>query len=203
MGMKEAMLGEVADRPLRRTALARRIRRRHPLARWQGLDTMVDTMRREGLLSTVVIAPSPGEKGDRATTDPALHGDDAHDPREDPTPVGLSAAGQSRLRAWLGRSTAPGTFRDDLLLQIAASEEDELPALAAMVRDRLATVTDLATEVGDVAGAVTVKPEDWHRRRMRVAHALDLSVLDAVARGLRRAHAEMVNALEQHPPEER
>ena len=203
MGVKEAMLGEVADRPLRRTALARRIRRRHPLTRWKGLDTMVDTMRREGLLSTFVISPSPGEEGDRATPDHALHDDDASDPREDLTPVGLSVAGQSRLRAWLGRSTAPGTFRDDLLLQIAASEEDELPALEAMVRDRLATVTDLAAEVADVPGALTVKPEDWHRRRMRVVRTLDLSVLDGLARGLRRAHAEIVNALEQHPPEDR
>ena len=42
MGMKEAMLGEVADRPLRRTALVRRLRRRHPLARWKGLAPWID-----------------------------------------------------------------------------------------------------------------------------------------------------------------
>jgi hypothetical protein len=199
MGMKEAMLGEVADQPLRRTALVRRLRRRHPLARWKGLDTMVDTLRREGLLSAVDLSSSIDGGRDPAAFDPALD-DEARDPREDPTPVALSPAGRARLRAWLGREAPPGTFRDDLLLQIAASELDDLPLLEAIVRDRCATVTDLATEDDDEPAPIPVKPDDWHRRRLLVARELDRSVLDGLARGLRRAHAQIVDALEQPPP---
>lgn len=203
MGMKEAMLGEVADRPLRRTALVRRLRRRHPLARWKGLDTMVDTLRREGLLSAVVVPTDADADGDHAARELAIHDDDARDPREDPTPVGPSPAGRARLRAWLGREAPPGTFRDDLLLQIAASETDDLPALEAIVRDRWATVADLASEDAEPSGTVPVKPDDWHQKRLLVARELDRSVLDGLARGLRRAHAQIVDALEQPPSQDR
>jgi hypothetical protein len=203
MGMKEAMLGEVADRPLRRTALVRRLRRRHPLARWKGLDTMVDTLRREGLLSAVIVPTDADADGDHAALDPSVHDDDARDPREDPTPVGLSLAGRAQLRAWLGREAPPGIFRDDLLLQIAASEIDDLPALEAIVRDRWATVTDLAAKDGESSGAVPVKPDDWRRKRLLVARELDRSILDGLARGLRRAHAQIVDALEQPPSQDR
>jgi hypothetical protein len=191
MGMKEAMLGEVADQPLRRTALVRRLRRRHPLARWKGLDTMVDKLRREGLLSAVAL-PMDADADD-----------EARDPREDPTPVGLSPAGRAQLHAWLSGVAPPGTFRDDLLLQIAASEVDDLPALAAIVRDRWATVTDLGEKDGGEPGPVPVKPDDWHRRRLLVARELDRSILDGLARGLRRAHAQIVEALAQQPPQGR
>jgi hypothetical protein len=197
MGMKQAMLGEVADRPLRRTALVRRLRRRHPLARWQGQDQLVDKLRREGLLSTVASPLTSGSTGDSPPGDLDPWDDGVHDPREDPTPFGLSAAGRSCLRDWLHRPTTPGTFRDDLLVQIAASEEDDLAALEAIVRERLATVTDLAVEADDLPKRDTVKPEDWCRRRMRVARTLDLSVLDGLARGLRRAHTEIVSAMDQ------
>ena len=197
--MKEAMLGEVADQPLRRTTLVRRLRRRHPLARWQGLDTMVDTLRREGLLSAFAPAASADEGGDCAM----LHGDEALDPREDPTPVGLSAAGREELRAWLSSTAPPGTFRDDLLLQIAATEVDDLPALETILRDRWATVTNLAREDDDSSAPLTVKPDDWHQRRLLVARELDRSVLDGFARGLRRAHAQIVDALQQLPPHDR
>jgi hypothetical protein len=203
MGMKEAMLGEVADRPLRRTSLVRRLRRRHPLARWQGHDQMVDKLRREGLLSTVAHPPLTGCAGDPASCDRDPWDDGTHDPREDPTPFELSAAGRSCLREWLRGATAPGAFRDDLLVQIAASEEDELAALEAMVRERLATVTDLAAEADDLPKRVPVQPENWRRRRMRVARALDLSVLDGLARGLRRAHAEIVSAIEREDRSDR
>ncbi|MGN6188977.1 MAG: hypothetical protein ACTHOE_08760 [Conexibacter sp.] len=203
MGMKEAMLGEVADRPLRRAALVRRLRRRHPLARWEGLDTMVDTLRREGLLSAVALPPNPADEADPTALDPALHDDEARDPREDPTPVGLSPAGRARLHAWLSREPPPGTFRDDLPLQIAASEVEDLPALEAIVRDRLATVSDLAERDDAPPAPPPVEPDDWHRRRLLLARELDRSVLDGLARGLRRAHAQIVDALEQPPPQDR
>jgi hypothetical protein len=203
MGMKEAMLGEVADQPLRRTALVRRLRRRHPLARWKGLDTMVDKLRREGLLSAVVLPVDADADGDHAALDPAVHDDEARDPREDPTPVGLSPAGREELRAWLSGEAPPGTFRDDLLLQIAASEMDDLPALEAIVRERWATVTDLAATDDESSGTVPVKPDDWPRKRLLVARELDRSILDGLARGLRRAHAQIVDALEQPPSQDR
>lgn len=203
MGMKQAMLGEVADRPLRRTALVRRLRRRHPLARWQGQDQLVDTLRREGLLSAVASPPTSGSAGDSPPGGHDPWDDGVHDPREDPTPFELSAAGRSCLRDWLQRTTAPGTFRDDLLVQIAASEEDDLAVLEAMVRERLATVTDLAAETDDLPKRDPVKPEDWRRRRMRVARTLDLSVLDGLARGLRRAHAEIVSAIDREDRSDR
>jgi hypothetical protein len=203
MGMKEAMLGEVADQPLRRTVLVRRLRRGHPLARWKGLDTMVDKLRREGLLSAVALPADADADGDGAVLDPAVRDDEARDPREDPTPVGLSPAGHEELRAWLGAATPPGTFRDDLLLQIAASEMDDLPALEAIVRDRWATVTDLAATDDESSGTAPVKPDDWHRKRLLVARELDHSVLNGLARGLRRAHAQIVDALAQMPPQDR
>jgi hypothetical protein len=195
MGMKEAMLGEVADQPLRRTALVRRLGRRHPLARWKGLDTMVDTLRREGLLSALAVPAGSETDGDDAESGPRLHDSEMRDPREDPTPVGLSAAGRTRLRAWLRRPAPPGTFRDDLLLQIVASEVEDLPALEAIVRDRSATVADLAQAGADEPVLLPVKPDDWHRRRLLVARELDRSILDGLARGLRRAHAQIVEAL--------
>jgi len=202
--MKEAMLGEVADQPLRRTALVRRLRRRHPLARWEGLDTTVDTLRREGLLSAPKIPATAECSGYRRSLDPASPGDEARDPREDPTPVELSAAGRARLRVWLSREAPPGSFRDDLLLQIAASEVGDLPALEAIVRERSATVADLAHR-GDEepAASLPVKPGDWHQRRLLVARELDRSILDGLARGLRRAHAQIVDALAQLPPQDR
>jgi len=203
MGMKEAMFGEVADQPLRRTALVRRLRRRHPLARWQGLDTMVDKLRREGLLSALVSPTYADTDGDHAPFDPAFPDDEVCDPREDPTPVALSPAGRAQLRAWLSRAAPPGTFRDDLLLQIAASEVDDLPALATIVRDRWTTVTDLAGTDDDVPAPHPVKPGDWHQQRLLVARDLDRSILDGLARGLRRAHAQIVDALEQPPPHDR
>jgi len=202
MGMKEAMLGEVADQPLRRTALVRRLRRRHPLARWKGLDTMVDKLRREGLLSAVALPTSADADDDYAPFDPGLLGDEVRDPREDPTPVGLSPAGRAQLHAWLSRAAPPGTFREDLLLQIAASEVDDLPALEAIVRDRWASVADLGQKDGGEPDPVPVKPDDWHRRRLLVARELDRSILDGLARGLRRAHAQIVEALEQPPPQD-
>jgi hypothetical protein len=203
MGMKEAMLGEVADRPLRRTALVRQLRSRHPLARWKGLDTMVDTLRREGLLSAVILPATPDAEDDQTPFDPALHDDEAHDPREDPTPVGLSPSGRARLREWLAREAPPGTFRDDLLLQIAASEVEDLPALETIVRERTATVADLAPRGDDEPAHLPVKPDDWHRRRLLVARELDRSILDGLARGLRRAHAQIFEALAQQPPHDR
>jgi len=200
--MKEAMLGEVADRPLRRTALVRQLRSRHPLARWKGLDTMVDKLRREGLLSAILLTANP-DVDDPATFDPARDGDEAHDPREDPTPVGLSPAGRAQLREWLSREAPPGSFRDDLLLQIAASEVEDLPALERIVRERSATVADLALRGDDAPAPLPVKPEDWHRRRLLVARELDRSILDGLARGLRRAHAQIVEALAQQSPQDR
>lgn len=203
MGMKEAMLGEVADRPLRRTALVRRLRHRHRLARWQGLDTLVDTLRREGLLSAVATPTDTGVDGDRAAPNLAPDDDQARDPREDPTPVGLSTAGRERLRAWLSSAAPAGTFRDDLLLQIATSEVDDLPDLEAIVRDRWATVANSSDEGDDLPASLPVKPDDWHRRRLLVARELDRSILDGLARGLRRAHAQIVDALAQLPPRDR
>jgi hypothetical protein len=202
MGMKEAMLGEVADQPPRRTALVRRLRRRHPLARWKGLDTMVDKLRREGLLSAIPLPMNADADGDHAPFEAGLD-DEARDPREDPTPVGLSPAGRAQLHAWLSRAAPPGTFRDDLLLQIGASEVDDLPALEAIVRDRWVSVADLAEKDGGGPEPVPVKPDDWHRRRLLVARELDRSILDGLARGLRRAHAQIVDALEQQPPQDR
>jgi hypothetical protein len=203
MGMKEAMLGEVADQPLRRTALVRRLRRRHPLARWEGLDTTVDTLRREGLLSAAALPANADGDGDHAPSHPVPHDDEVRDPREDPTLVELSAAGRARLRAWLRRASPPGTFRDDLLLQIAASEVADLPALEAIVRERWATVTDFAEEDDEAPAPDPVKPDGWHQRRLLVARELDRSVLDGLARGLRRAHAQIVDALAQQPPRDR
>lgn len=202
MGMKEAMLGEVAERPLRRTALVRRLRHRHQLARWQGLDTLVDTLRREGLLSAVATPADTGVHGDHAAPDPESDDEEARDPREDPTPVGLSTAGRERLRAWLTSATPAGTFRDDLLLQIAASGVDDLPDLEAIVRDRWAAVAGLVDKDDEGLAQLPVKPDDWHRRRLLVARELDRSILDGLARGLRRAHAQIVDALAQRPPQD-
>lgn len=203
MGMKEAMLGEVAERPLRRTALVRRLRHRHQLARWQGFDTLVDTLRREGLLSAVATPTDTDVEGERAVPEPASGDDEARDPREDPTPVGLSTAGRERLRAWLSSAAPAGTFRDDLLLQIAASEVDDLPDLEVIVRDRWAAVADLVDKDDDVLAPVPVRPDDWHRRRLLVARELDRSIRNGLARGLRRAHAQIVDALAQLPPQDR
>lgn len=201
--MKEAMLGEVADQPLRRTALVRRLGRRHPLAGWKGLDTMVDTLRREGLLSAAAVPVGFETDGDEAEPGPRPHDSEARDPREDPTPFGLSATGRARLRAWLGRAAPPGTFRDDILLQIAASEVEDLPALEAIVRERSATAANLAQTADGTPASLPVKPDDWHRRRLLVARELDRSILDGLARGLRRAHAQIVEALAQQPPQDR
>lgn len=182
--MREAVLGEAAERPLRRTALIRRIRRRHPLAGWQArsTETTVDALRREGLLAGVDVAVA-------AVDEPV-------DPREDPTPLQTTAAGRDQLRAWQRTSSPPRPFRDDLLLQIAASDERDLPELDEMLRTRLTTVAALEAEIDEPMPVPTVAAADWRQRRLLVARALDLGVLDGLARGLRRAHAEIVNAME-------
>jgi hypothetical protein len=193
MGMKEAVLGEAADRPLRRTALIRRIRRRHPLAGWQerSTETTVDALRREGLLAGVDAAVVPA--------------DEPADPREDPTPLQTTAAGRDQLRAWQRTSSPTRPFREDLLLQIAASDEQDLPELDAMVRARLTTVAALEAEIDEPMPVSTGDAADWRQRRLLVARALDLGVLDGLARGLRRAHAEIVDAMERdsHQPRTR
>jgi hypothetical protein len=192
--MKEAMLGEVGNRPLRRTALVRRIRRRHALARWQAksIDTMVDALRRDGLLDAAGEPSSGAERFDIAETR-------SGDPREDPTPLGLTRAGSGHLRRWRRSESSPASFRDDLLLQIAASEEDDLPDLDEMVRARLAAAAELAVEIDqEPVPEVRLGDEtDWHRRRLHVARLLDFGALDGLARGFRRAQVEIVAAMER------
>lgn len=180
--MKEAILGELTKGPLRRAALVRRIGRRHVLARWQAksIDTMVDALRREGLLDAADEQASNADRFDLAETRPG-------DPREDPTPLGLTRAGNGHLHRWRHGDPTPASFRDDLLLKIAASEEDELPDLDEMVRGRLTAAAELAAEI-DQEPMPAISPgdeDDWHRRRPHIARSLDFGVLDGFARGLR------------------
>jgi hypothetical protein len=88
--------------------------------------------------------------------------------------------------------------RDDLRLQIAYSEIEDLPRLERQVRARLRWVAERSVELRDIGHLGTLRRLDkpWRTTRLLIVRAIQLAVLDGLARGLRRAHAEIVDAME-------
>ncbi|MGN6188040.1 MAG: hypothetical protein ACTHOE_04015 [Conexibacter sp.] len=122
---------------------------------------------------------------------------DADDPTGD---YELAPAGETRLRAWVRRPSPPGPFRDDLRLQIAYSELEDLPWIEQQIRERLRLIGEQQAALRDVSHLRETRrlEKPWSVTRLLVARAIQLAILDGLARGLRRAQAEIVDALEQH-----
>lgn len=178
MGMKHAVLGAAKEGPASRYELLRRLRRDFPL--WSftsgGVYHAVDR------ITPHLLRPCDG--------------DGTYE---------LTPAGETRLRAWVRRPSPPGPFRDDLRLQIAYSEPEDLPWLELQIHERLRWIGEQQNALRDVSHLRELRRlrKPWSVTRLLIARALQLAVLDGLARGLRRAHAEIVDAIAQHAAQSR
>jgi hypothetical protein len=190
MGLIETVLGEVADEALPVSAIVRRIERRHRLSRWstRSIENTARQQKNRGRLRFVgqdapgFVPPGPASC-------------------MNPVPLELAADGSEVLRSWQEAEPQPPSVREDLLLQIRGSEHDDLPKLDALVRARLGRLSALAEEIGAHDGTHDdVRPldPDWREQRKLIAQALDASIVNGMLRGLRRAHVEIVEAMERH-----
>jgi hypothetical protein len=112
----------------------------------------------------------------------------------------MTGIGRTRLKAWVRRRSDLGPVRDDLRQQIAFSEVEDLPWLAARVERRLEWVHEQMEKLRDVGDIAVLRQQrkPWSVVRLLVVRVIELSVLDGMARGLRRAHVEIVEAMERH-----
>ncbi len=176
MGMRHAVLGAAKEGPASRYELVMRLRRDFPLWNFTsgGVYHAVDA------LTPHLLRPCDGD----GTT-----GD-----------YELTPAGDVRLRAWIRRPSRPGPFRDDLRLQIAYSEPEDLPWIEQQIRERLRWIGKQQAALRDVSQLRELRrlQKPWSVTRLLIARAIQLAVLDGLARGLRRAQAEIIIAIEQH-----
>ncbi len=176
MGMTHAVLGAAKEGPASRYELLMRLRRDFPLWNFSsgGVYHAVDRM------TPHLLRPCDG---DRTTGD-----------------YELTPAGSARLRAWVRRPSRPGPFRDDLRLQIAYSEPEDLPWIEQQIRERLRWIGQQQEALRDVSHLRELRrlQKSWSVTRLLIARAIQLAVLDGLARGLRRAHAEIVDAIAQN-----
>ncbi|MBS1869441.1 MAG: hypothetical protein JSS99_07230 [Actinobacteria bacterium] len=181
MGMTHAVLGAAKEGPASRYELLMRLRRDFPLWNFSsgGVYHAVDK------LTPHLLRPCDGDK----TT-----GD-----------YELTATGDIRLRAWVRRPSRPGPFRDDLRLQIAYSEPEDLPWIEQQIRERLRWIGEQQAALRDVSHLRELRrlQKPWSITRLLVARAIQLAVLDGLARGLRRAQAEIITAIEQSAQQDR
>jgi DNA-binding PadR family transcriptional regulator len=176
MGMTHAVLGAAKEGPASRYELLMRLRRDFPLWNFSsgGVYHAVDK------LTPHLLCPCDGDE-----------------------PTGdyeLTPAGDVRLRAWVRRPSQPGPFRDDLRLQIAYSEPEDLPGLEQQIHERLRWIGRQQAALRDLSHLREVRrlQKPWSVTRLLVARAIQLAVLDGLARGLRRAQAEIIDAIQQH-----
>jgi DNA-binding PadR family transcriptional regulator len=176
MGMTHAVLGAAKEGPASRYELLVRLRRDFPLWGFTsgGVYHAVDA------LTPHLLRPCDGD----GTT-----GD-----------YELTPAGNVRLRTWVRRPSQPGPFRDDLRLQIAYSELEDLPGIEWQIRERLRWIGAQQAALRGVSHLRELRrlQQPWSSTRLLVVRAIQLAVLDGLARGLRRAQAEVVDAIEQH-----
>lgn len=175
MGMRHAVLGAATEGPASRYELLRRLRRDFPLWSFTAGGVYHHVARMPHLLR------------------PCDH-DEAHGEYE------LTPAGRAFLRTWVRRPSRPGPFRDDLRLQIAYSEVEDLPWIEQQIRERLAWIGRQQAALRDVSHLRELRrlQKQWSVTRHLIARAIQLAVLDGLARGLRRAHAEIVDTIEQN-----
>lgn len=176
MGMTHAVLGAAKEGPASRYELLMRLQRDFPLWNFStgGVYHAVDK------LTPHLLRPCDGDKTTRDYE--------------------LTATGDTRLRAWVRRPSRPGPFRDDLRLQIAYSEPEDLPWIEQQIRERLRWIGKQQATLRDVSHLRELRrlQKPWSVTRLLVARAIQLAVLDGLARGLRRAQAEIITAIEQH-----
>jgi hypothetical protein len=176
MGMRHGVLGAAREGPASRYELLGRLRRDFPLWKFTsgGVYHAVDG------LTPHLLRPRDGD-GTAGTLE-------------------LTSTGDARLREWIRRPSAPGPFRDDLRLQIAYSEVQDLPWIEQQIRERLRSIGQQQTALRDVTHVRELRrlQNPWSLTRVLIARAIQLAILDGLARGLRRAHAEVANAIEQH-----
>lgn len=176
MGMTHAVLGAAKEGPASRYELLMRLRRDFPLWNFSsgGVYHAIDT------LTPHLLRP---RDGDGTTGD-----------------YELTPAGEVRLRAWVRRPSRPGPFRDDLRLQIAYSELEDLPGIERQISERLRWIgaQQAALRDGSHLREMRRLQKHWSVTRLLIVRAVQLAVLDGLARGLRRAQAEILNAIEQH-----
>jgi len=176
MGMQHAVLGAAKEGPASRYELLTRLRRDFPL--WSftsgGVYHAVDA------LTPHLLRPRDGDGNTSAYE--------------------LTPAGDVRLRAWVRRPSRPGPFRDDLRLQIAYSEPEDLPWIEQQIRERLRWIGEQQMALRDLSHIRGLRrlQKPWSVTRLLIVRAIQLAVLDGLARGLRRAHAEIVDAIEYH-----
>lgn len=172
MGMRHAVLGAALEGPASRYDLLVRLQRDFPL--WHFTSG--------GVYHAVeALTPHLLQRRDDGTYE-------------------LTPAGRSHLRSWVRKQSSPGPLRDDLRLQIAYSEVEDLPWIEAQVRVRLAWVAKRIVELhdGGLGPGVRRIAKPWSTVRMLVVRAIQREVLGGIERALRRAHAEIVDTMERH-----
>jgi len=176
MGMRHAVLGAAKEGPASRYELLMRLRRDFPL--WN--FTSGGVYHAVSRLTPHLLRPCDG--------------DDTTGAYE------LTQAGDARLRAWVRRSSQPGPFRDDLRLQIAYSEPKDLPWIEQQICERLRWIGEQQKALRDISHLREQRRlnKSWSVTRLLIVRAIQLAVLDGLARGLRRAQAEIINEMKQH-----
>ena len=177
MGMTHAVLGVAMDGPASTPELLARLQRDIPVWRFSesSVYDAVKTLKNQGLLRVV-------EKGGE----------------EDARAYEVSELGRARLRAWVRKRSGLGAVRDDLRQQIAYSEVEDLPWLVERVQRRIEWVLQRMEELRDVGDVAVLRrgEKPWTVVRLLVVRAIELGMLDGMLRGLRRAHAEIIQAME-------
>jgi DNA-binding PadR family transcriptional regulator len=180
MGVIHAVLGAAMDGPASVPELYARLERDLPVWRFSESSVYDATkaLASQGLLREVEL----------------LSGED------DARTYEMTGMGRTRLKRWVRNRSDLGPVRDDLRQQIAFSEVEDLPWLAARVERRLAWVDVQMEKLRDVGNLAVLGSErkPWSVVRLLVVRVVELSVLDGMARGLRRAHVEIVEAMERH-----
>lgn len=182
MGMTHAVLGAAKEGPASRYELLTRLRRDFPL--WN--FTSGGVYHAVSRLTPHLLRPCDGD----GTTG-------AYE---------LTPAGEARLRAWVRRPSQPGPFRDDLRLQIAYSEPEDLPWIEQQIGERLRWIGKQQKALHDLSHLRGRRRlhKPWSVTRLLIARAIQLAVLDGLALGLRRAQAEIINEIARHAaPQER